>query len=123
MGVEALSSLVIDLTYRNPVQAGDYPDPSVIRVGERDFWAATTSTEWAPYFPLLHSRDLIHWEHVDAVFAQRPDWARGAFWAPELCSYGGRYYVYYVACDRNGTLTIAAATANQPQGPYTDRGP
>lgn len=110
-------------TYRNPVQRGDYPDPSLIRVGERDFWATTTSTEWAPHFPLLNSRDLIHWEHVDAVFARRPDWATGSFWAPEISYHNGRYYVYYVAQHASGELTVAVATAERPQGPYVDRGP
>ena len=31
-------------TYRNPVLPGDYPDPSVIRVGE-DYWATATTSE------------------------------------------------------------------------------
>ena len=30
--------------YNNPVLPGDYPDPSVIRVG-RDYWATATSSE------------------------------------------------------------------------------
>src|SRR6266545_4790252 len=47
--------------YQNPVRAGDYPDPSVIRVGA-DYWATATSSEWAPHFPILHSRDLVNWE-------------------------------------------------------------
>src|SRR5690348_1166505 len=56
-----LPSGVSAQTYKNPVIPGDFPDPSVIRVGE-DFYAATTSGNWAPHFPLLHSRDLINWE-------------------------------------------------------------
>src|SRR3712207_1548810 len=69
-------------TFTNPAAAGDYPDPSVIRVG-RDYWATATSSEWGPEFPLLHSRDLVNWETVGAVFQRRPDWAVGSFWAPE----------------------------------------
>ena len=38
--------------YANPVLRGDYPDPSVIRVGEL-YYATATSSEWAPHFPLL----------------------------------------------------------------------
>ncbi|HEY0404789.1 MAG TPA: hypothetical protein VGC89_03635, partial [Pyrinomonadaceae bacterium] len=33
--------------YENPVIAGDFPDPSIIRVGQ-DYWATATSGEWAP---------------------------------------------------------------------------
>ncbi|HYE26266.1 MAG TPA: family 43 glycosylhydrolase, partial [Clostridia bacterium] len=58
--------------YSNPVLAGDYPDPSIIRVGE-DYWATATSSEWAPIFPLLHSRDLVNWNVVGAVFEKRPE--------------------------------------------------
>ena len=73
-------------TYSNPVLAGDFPDPSVIRVG-KDYWATATTSEWAPLFPLLHSRDLVHWEHVGNVFERRPPWAVGNFWAPEISEY------------------------------------
>src|SRR5262249_22134637 len=69
--------------YSNPVLAGDYPDPSVIRVG-KDFWAAATSSEWGPQFPILHSRDLVNWKIIGAVFPKRPGWATGNFWAPEI---------------------------------------
>lgn len=60
---------------------------------------------------------------MDAIFPERPQWAASTFWAPELCRHNGIYYVYYVARDRAGTLTIAVATARRPQGPYTDHGP
>src|SRR5215204_5100401 len=61
-------------SYRNPVVAGDYPDPSVVRVGE-EFWAATTTGGWAPHFALLRSRDLVNWEKVGFVFQTKPAWA------------------------------------------------
>jgi len=57
--------------YQNPVIQGDYPDPSIIRVGA-DFWATSTSSEWGPQFPLLHSKDLVNWEIVGSVFPHRP---------------------------------------------------
>jgi beta-xylosidase len=107
---------------RNPVIAGDYPDPSVIRVGG-DYWATATTSEWAPEFPLLHSRDLITWEQVGAVFAKRPSWSTGNYWAPEIASFRGRYFVYYVGHKKGGSLCVAVASANQPAGPYTDHGP
>jgi beta-xylosidase len=102
--------------------AGDFPDPSIIRVG-RDYWASATTSEWGPEYPLLHSRDLVNWEVVGAVFEKRPAWAVGSFWAPELSQYRGRFYVYYVARKKEGSLCVAVATAPNPRGPYTDRGP
>ncbi len=108
--------------YQNPVLAGDYPDPSVIRVGD-DYWATATTSEWAPLFPLLHSRDLVNWEHVGNIFERRPDWAVGNFWAPELFEHQGKFYVYYVGRKRGGPLSIAVATADKPAGPWRDHGP
>jgi xylan 1,4-beta-xylosidase len=109
-------------TYTNPVAAGDFPDPSVIRVGA-DYWAAATSSEWAPEFPILHSRDLVNWEIVGAVFERRPSWSIGSYWAPEISQYRGRFYIYYAARKKSGSLCVAVATARVPQGPYTDHGP
>src|SRR5437868_5995478 len=126
-------TVVSGQTYKNPVIPGDFPDPSVIRVGE-DFYAATTSGNWAPHFPLLHSRDLINWEIIGAVLTETPKWAKGDFWAPEIVQDKGRYFVYYVGRrhegrgrfegrETNGTLCVAVATASKPTGPYTDKGP
>lgn len=117
-----VSASIFAGAYSNPVLPGDYPDPSVIRVGA-DYWATATTSEWAPLFPLLHSRDLVHWEHVDNVFPRRPDWAVGNFWAPEISEYRGVYYIYFVGRKRNGPLSISVATASKPSGPWTDHGP
>ena len=113
-------------TYKNPVIAGDFPDPTVIRVGE-DFYAATTTGGWAPHFPILHSRDLVNWKIVGAVFERKPAWAKGDFWAPELAADKGRFFVYYTArreegAGKKGTLCVAVAVAEKPTGPYTDKG-
>ncbi len=114
-------------TYINPVVAGDYPDPSVIRVGG-DYYATATSSEWAPEFPILHSRDLVNWQVIGAVFQKRPAWSVGNYWAPEIAEDKGRYYIYYTArrkpqgAEKEGPLCVAVATSSKPQGPYTDKG-
>ena len=108
--------------FSNPVLAGDYPDPSIIRVG-KDYWATATTSEWGPQFPILHSRDLVNWKIVGAVFPKRPAWAVANFWAPEISESGGHYFVYYVGRKRDGPLSVAVATADKPEGPYTDHGP
>jgi xylan 1,4-beta-xylosidase len=113
--------------YHNPVIAGDYPDPTVLRVGT-DYWALVTTGGWAPHFTIMRSRDLVGWRTVGAVFQRKPAWAKGDFWAPELIEDRGSFYVYYVARrdegrGKKGTLCVAVATAPQPSGPYTDHGP
>jgi xylan 1,4-beta-xylosidase len=121
-GVSAATIPLDAATFSNPVLAGDFPDPSVIRVGD-DYWATATTSEWAPLFPLLHSRDLVHWEHVGNVFERRPDWAVSSFWAPEIAEHKGKFFMYYVGRKRGGPLAVACATADNPRGPWTDHGP
>src|SRR3569832_1169878 len=109
-------------TYRNPALPGDHPDPSSLRGGAQ-YWASSSSVDWAPLFPLLRSADLVNWTTVGAVFPKSPAWAVGDFWAPELSQDGDRFYVYYTARKRGGPLCVAVATATQPEGPYKDGGP
>jgi xylan 1,4-beta-xylosidase len=110
------------LQFANPVLPGDYPDPSVIRVGS-DYWATATTSEWAPLFPILKSVDLVTWEHVGNVFEKRPEWSVGNYWAPEIAEHKGTYFIYYVGRKKGGPLSLAVATAPHPLGPWTDHGP
>ncbi len=120
-------SLFAQALYHNPVMAGDYPDPTVLRVGT-DYWAMVTTGGWAPHFTILHSTDLVNWRAVGAVFQTQPAWAKGDFWAPELIADHDSFYLYYTARrddgpNKKGTLCVAVATAAQPVGPWTDHGP
>jgi xylan 1,4-beta-xylosidase len=108
--------------YNNPVIPGDHPDPSVIRFGDL-YWATMTSGTWEPEFSLFHSTDLLHWKIAGAVFQQRPKWAERDFWAPEISTDRGRFFVYYTARKKGGPLCVAVATAAAVSGPYIDHGP
>ena len=96
------------LQFANPVMPGDYPDPSVIRVGN-EYWATATTSEWAPLFPILKSRDLVTWEHVGNVFEKRPEWSVGNYWAPEIAEHKGTYFIYYVGRKKSGPLSLAVS--------------
>ena len=107
----------------NPVLAGDYPDPSVTKIGNT-YWATATSSNWGPTFPLLKSTNLTDWTLVGHVFpGERPAWADYYFWAPEISQDGGRTYIYYTAHQRGGNLSVGVASADRPEGPYRDHGP
>jgi beta-xylosidase len=114
--------LLFASTYSNPVLPGDHPDPSVIRVGD-EYWATATSSQWAPIFPILRSKNLVDWEQVGAMFEDRPAWSENSYWAPEIAQHGGKIFVYYTARRKGGPLCVAVATAPKPLGPYTDHGP
>lgn len=50
-------------TYRNPVFDRPFPDPQVLQMGS-NYYAYGTTLPWEPQdhlFPILHSRDLVHW--------------------------------------------------------------
>jgi beta-xylosidase len=109
-------------SYRNPVIAGDFCDPSVIRVGDT-YYASGTSSEWAPHYPIYTSKDLVNWEQTGHVFEKMPEWASGSFWAPELFHHKGTFYVYYTARRKSDKVSvIGVATSENPRKGFTDRG-
>lgn len=110
----------------NPVLPGDRPDPTVVKIGDT-YWASATSNEWSPLFPIFKSDNLQDWELVTYVFPEgAPDWAVNNFWAPELAydEEQQKVYVYYTARDKESNrLSVAIASADNPEGPYEDHGP
>jgi GH43 family beta-xylosidase len=106
----------------NPVVPGDHPDPSLLRA-PGGWYATSTSGDWLPAFPILHSTDLRRWRQVGSVLTRRPRWASDDFWAPELVRRGGRVLVYYAARARSRRRCVAVASAEVVRGPYRDHGP
>ncbi len=104
------------------VLPGDHPDPSVVKIGDR-YWASATTSNWAPAYPLLVSKDLVNWQLEGHIFPQLPAWADYYFWAPEMTYENGKVYVYYSAHKRGGNLCVGIASADKPEGPYRDHGP
>src|SRR5215210_296213 len=76
------------------VLPGDHPDPSIVKIGDT-YWASATTSNWLPAYPLLQSKDLIHWAPKGFVFNEAPEWADYYFWAPEISHKNGKVYVYY----------------------------
>ena len=109
-------------TYRNPVIAGDFPDPSVIRAGDTYFVAATSS-EWGPPYRLYESNDLINWKYIGGIFKDMPSWTVGSYWAPELFYRDGTFFVYYTARRKSDMKSFVgvATTKNIYEG-FTDHG-
>lgn len=107
--------------YKNPVIPGDFADPTVIRLGET-YYATGTSSEWAPHYPIYVSKDLVNWKHTGYIFDRNPEWTTGSFWAPEFYYLNDKVYMYYTARNQQGVSYIGVATADRPEGPYTDHG-
>lgn len=118
----SLSQAQQSSTFVNPVIPGDVADPSILRIGST-YYATGTSSEWAPYYPLFTSTDLVNWEQVGHLFTQQPEWTRSSFWAPELFYYKGKVYAYYTARRKSdGVSYIGVATADDPLKGFTDHG-
>jgi xylan 1,4-beta-xylosidase len=104
------------------VLPGDHPDPSVVKIGN-DYWAAATTSNWMPALPIYHSKDLKNWTKKSVTFKVLPKWADFYMWAPEITYDNGKVYMYYTAHKRDGNLCIGVAVADKPDGEYTDLGP
>ena len=109
--------------FTNPVIRGDVPDPSVIRI-EDTYYATGTSSEWAPFYPMFTSKDLVNWKQVGHVFTKQPSWTSNSFWAPELFYHNNKVYCYYTARQKStGISYIGVATSDSPLHEFTDHGP
>ena len=105
-----------------------YGDPAVFKDGN-DYWLTATSNDAPDAFPILHSRDLVHWECRAFVFPEgsEPDWAatgpsKADFWAPEMHKVGDEYWLAFTARQSNSQLAIGLARAGSPLGPWVDNG-
>lgn len=129
-----LASLVLSVsanvlagdTYTNPVINTSLPDPSVIRADDGYFYLY--ATEDIRNLPIYRSRDLVDWQFVGTAFTPetRPQWnKKGGIWAPDINRIGDKYVLYYSKSVWGGEWTcgIGVATADRPEGPFTDHGP
>lgn len=109
--------------FTNPVIRGDVADPSIVRIGET-YYATGTSSEWAPYYPVFTSSDLVNWKQTGHIFDEKPAWIKSSFWAPELFHHNGKVYAYYTARKESDNIScIGVAVADSPTGKFKDYGP
>jgi xylan 1,4-beta-xylosidase len=78
-----------DGTYRNPVLAGDFPDPTVLKDGT-DYYLTTSSFDASPGLLIHHSRDLVNWSSLTFALP-RP---LTTVFAVDLVKHQGRYFIY-----------------------------
>ena len=109
--------------YRNAVIPSDRPDPGVLADGNPPVYYMVST---GGRFHIRKSYDLVFWEDTNAfVLAEgKPSWAAngGRNWAPELHKVGDRYVAYYTSVNGANVLSIGAASADAPTGPFTDLG-
>jgi xylan 1,4-beta-xylosidase len=98
--------------FQNPLFAGDYADPTILRVG-RDFYLTNTSYRYSPGLVVWHSRDLVNWAPISSALPHLS--GEGEVWAPDLVEHKGRYFIYYPQNAR-----LFAVHAADPRGPWSE---
>jgi xylan 1,4-beta-xylosidase len=96
--------------YLNPIFAGDYPDPSILRDGS-DYYIVHSSFDYYPGLLIWHSKDLINWTPVTNALHKYI----GSVWAPDLVKYRNKYYIYFPANNTNYVVT-----ADSMNGQWSD---
>jgi arabinan endo-1,5-alpha-L-arabinosidase len=122
-------------SFANPVLDQDFPDPAVLRATDGYYYAYATQTIGGAdgrtiNIQVARSPDLVTWNHLGDALPAKPEWASQTqdFWAPHVTEHEGRYYLYYSAkpdaalADPARGLCLAVATAERPEGPFTDIG-
>lgn len=101
----------------NPVHAGDFPDPFVLRAAD-GYHAYASNGEGN--VQQLRSRDLARWERLPDALPRLPAWvAPGRTWAPSVVERGGKWVLYFSAQHAaSGRQCIGAAVADHPSGPF-----
>lgn len=111
-----------------PLIYSDIPDLDCIRVGE-DYYMVSTTMFLNPGVPVMHSKDLVHWEIVSYVYDTLEDdeitrlvsgkncYGQGS-WAASL-RYHAEEQLYYVCFSSNDhQRTYIYTTDNVAKGPW-----
>jgi xylan 1,4-beta-xylosidase len=122
LSISSKCILAQSTTLINPILAGFYPDPSVLKVGS-DYYLINSTFAYFPGLPVFHSKDLKNWKQIGNVIS-RPSqmdfmghrMTRGLF-APAISYNEGTYYVTCTLIDRGGNFVV---TAKDPAGPWSD---
>jgi len=103
--------------YQNPIIAGNFGDPSVVKVGKEYYMAKSTGNG----FLMMHSRDLVNWEPV--IKHSFKDMS--TIWAIDLQYIDGQYRIY-LPCGNWPGKTKEHYQANfvtvsaRPEGPWSE---
>lgn len=106
----------------NPIIPGFYPDPSICGVGD-DYYLVNSTFSYFPGIPIMHSRDLVHWEQIGNVMDRQSQLPlKGGRHSQGLFAPAIRYHegVFYVICTNETSGGNFIVTAKDPAGPWSE---
>lgn len=103
--------------------SGDFPDPSVVRVGNIYYAFATQGVGGFPAIQRILSPDGVHWAPTPQpeALAALPKWAdNSGTWSPSVQFINGAYVMYYSVHQIGGRHCLSVATALSPGDQFVD---
>ncbi|HEX4893350.1 MAG TPA: glycoside hydrolase family 43 protein [Hyphomicrobiaceae bacterium] len=116
------------IRYTNPVHAGYFADPFVLRASDGFYYAYGTSpqaTADVRQFPVLRSPDLARWQQLlEGALEPLRDPPALSYWAPEVAFHDDRFLMFYSASTSQSDADhrIRIALSYDPSGPFVDSG-
>jgi len=101
--------------YRNPIIAGDHPDPTILKDGE-NYYMTFSSFYAYPGLIIWQSTDLVNWVPVGPALFK----PLGTIWAVDICKHEGRYFIYLPAAPDGKPWSIYVIWADDIKGPWSD---
>ena len=101
--------------FRNPIVAGDHPDPSILKDGDV-YYMTFSSFDSYPGLVIWRSTDLVNWAPVGPALHTNI----GTVWAVDICKHDGRYYIYIPAAPAGKPWGIYAIWADKIEGPWSE---
>jgi len=104
-----------DGTYRNPIVAGDHPDPTVLKDG-KVYYMTFSSFDSYPALVIWQSTDLVNWAPIGPALQHN----LGTIWAVDLVRHDDRYFIYIPADPDGQGWSIYVIWADDIHGPWSD---
>jgi beta-xylosidase len=107
--------------YTNPLSnITGIGDPFVLTHDGVYYMYCTSETTLKKGFYVWTSKDLVNWEKQGLALSNDTPGVLGInrFWAPEVVSYKGKYYMTYSTGDTDNILKLSLAFSDNPLGPF-----
>lgn len=97
------------------VLKGDYPDPTIVREGKW-YYMTHSAFDYVPGLTVMKSKDLKTWQPIGYALQKYI----GSIWAPDICKYKGRYYIYFTVSAKGKPFKNFVVYADKIDGTWSE---